>query len=36
MAGGVAQGEGAEFKPHYCKKKKKKAPFVVLNIFYIF
>jgi hypothetical protein len=23
-AGGVAQGEGPEFKPQYCKKKKKK------------
>jgi hypothetical protein len=23
-ASGVAQGEGPEFKPHYCKKKKKK------------
>jgi hypothetical protein len=23
-AGGVAQGEGPEFKPKYCKKKKKK------------
>jgi hypothetical protein len=23
MAGGVAQGEGPEFKPQYCKKKKK-------------
>jgi hypothetical protein len=23
-AGGVAQGEGHEFKPQYCKKKKKK------------
>jgi hypothetical protein len=22
-AGGVAQGEGPEFKPQYCKKKKK-------------
>jgi hypothetical protein len=22
-AGGVAQGEGSEFKPQYCKKKKK-------------
>jgi hypothetical protein len=22
--GGVAQGEGPEFKPQYCKKKKKK------------
>jgi hypothetical protein len=24
-AGGVAQGEGAECKPQYCKKKKKKS-----------
>jgi hypothetical protein len=24
MAGGVAQGEGPEFKPQYLKKKKKK------------
>jgi hypothetical protein len=24
LAGGVAQGEGPEFKPQYCKKKKKK------------
>jgi hypothetical protein len=23
-AGGVAQGEGPEFKPQYCKKKKKR------------
>jgi hypothetical protein len=23
-AGGVAQGEGPEFKPQYCKKKKRK------------
>jgi hypothetical protein len=23
-AGGVAQGEGPEFKPQYCKKRKKK------------
>jgi hypothetical protein len=23
-AGGVAQGEGPEFKPQYCKKEKKK------------
>jgi hypothetical protein len=23
-AGGVAQGKGPEFKPHYLKKKKKK------------
>jgi hypothetical protein len=23
-AGGVALGDGPEFKPHYCKKKKKK------------
>jgi hypothetical protein len=23
-AGGVAQGEGPEFKPQHCKKKKKK------------
>jgi hypothetical protein len=23
--GGVAQGEGPEFKPQYCKKKKKKS-----------
>jgi hypothetical protein len=22
---GVAKGAGPEFKPHYCKKKKKKA-----------
>jgi hypothetical protein len=25
-AGGVAQGEDLEFKPQYCKKKKKKNP----------
>jgi hypothetical protein len=25
-AGGVAQGVGPEFKPQYCKKKKKKSP----------
>jgi hypothetical protein len=25
-AGGVAQGEGPEFKSQYCKKKKEKAP----------
>jgi hypothetical protein len=24
MAGGVAEGVGPEFKPQYCKKKKKK------------
>jgi hypothetical protein len=24
MTGGVAQGEGPEFKPQHCKKKKKK------------
>jgi hypothetical protein len=24
--GGVAQGEGPEVKPQYCKKKKKKLP----------
>jgi hypothetical protein len=24
-AGGVAQGEGPEFNPQYCKKKKKKS-----------
>jgi hypothetical protein len=34
-AGGVAQGEAPEFKPQYCKKKKKKKmgalPFSVLE-----
>jgi hypothetical protein len=24
IAGGVAQGEGPEFKPQYCKKRRKK------------
>jgi hypothetical protein len=28
MAGGVAQGEGPEFKPQYLKKKKKKDIFL--------
>jgi hypothetical protein len=27
--GGVTQGVGPEFKPQYCKKKKKKEPKVV-------
>jgi hypothetical protein len=31
-AGGVAQGEGPEFKPQYCKNKKKKNT-VVLSYF---
>jgi hypothetical protein len=30
-AGGVAQGVSPEFKPQYCKKKKKKANSMMFN-----
>jgi hypothetical protein len=30
-AGGVAQGVGLEFKPQYCKKKKKKLNWILPN-----
>jgi hypothetical protein len=30
--GKVAQGEGPEFKPHYCKKKKKEKVILVIPI----
>jgi hypothetical protein len=32
-AGGVAQGEGPEFKPQYCKNKKKKIQWFLANSF---
>jgi hypothetical protein len=28
-AGGVAQGVGSEFKPEYCKKKKKRKKAII-------
>jgi hypothetical protein len=31
-AGGVAQGVGSEFKPQYCKKKKKKIKFCEVGL----
>jgi hypothetical protein len=31
--GGVAQGEGLEFKPQYCKKKKKKCKYRTIRYF---
>jgi hypothetical protein len=32
MAGGVAQGEGPEFKPQYLKKKKKRKEKLIYKI----